>query len=269
MLTSKTAVIDRRYSRLAEVSPTYGTQHLLADLPARGDAPAAHELSASHQERFVVHVDAGADVVGNDRQDFAHMKLVGGLADVKVAVLFVELDERRVGRLDHQAAARRRPGAQGIGRKRLRAGVNDGVTGNRGRNHGGYDARGAILEAAGALVIRIEVVVDVGPGPNFRQTLHAAAKFGGRGRAAGNNLDRQARFFERAERFRDFLGSLVGFVATFVARTPDLAEISHESAEGKAGEGLDFLREPNRLRARSDAAAVESGVKFNQHADRR
>src|SRR6266568_5294195 len=166
MLTSKTAVIDRRYSRLAEVSPTYGTQHLLADLPARGDAPAAHELSASHQERFVVHVDAGADVVGNDCQDFAHMKLVCGLADVKVAVLFIELDERRVGRFDNQAVTRRRPGSQGIGRKRLRAGVNDGAAGNRRRDHGDYDARGAVLKAARALVIRIEVVVDVSPGPN-------------------------------------------------------------------------------------------------------
>ncbi len=64
----------------------------LADFTASGDAPAAHHLLIAKEKNLVVHVDAGADVVGNHGEGLTHVEAVRGFCDVQVAVLFVEFD---------------------------------------------------------------------------------------------------------------------------------------------------------------------------------
>lgn len=72
----------------------------LPDFASRRHAPASDHFLAPHEKRFVVHVDTGADVIGHNGQHITDSESARGFCNVQVAVLFVELDEGRVGRLD-------------------------------------------------------------------------------------------------------------------------------------------------------------------------
>ena len=49
---------------------------LLTHLPARGDAPRADDFAPTQKEDFNVHINAGADVIGNHRHHFPHPERV-------------------------------------------------------------------------------------------------------------------------------------------------------------------------------------------------
>ncbi len=71
---------------------SYEPAMVLADFTASGDAPAAHHLLIAKEKNLVVHVHAGADVVGNHGEGLTHVEAVRGFCDIQVAVLFVEFD---------------------------------------------------------------------------------------------------------------------------------------------------------------------------------
>jgi len=50
----------------------------LSDFTSRRDLPRAHHFFVLNQEHLVVHIHAGADVIGDYGNDFAHTKAMGG-----------------------------------------------------------------------------------------------------------------------------------------------------------------------------------------------
>jgi hypothetical protein len=54
-----------------------GCAGTLSDLSPCRHAPGTYHHPIPQRKRFVVHIHAGANVIGNDREDFADIKLVG------------------------------------------------------------------------------------------------------------------------------------------------------------------------------------------------
>jgi hypothetical protein len=50
---------------------------ILSDLPPRCHAPGPDHHAIPHGKRFVVHIHTGANVVGDDSEDFTDKKLMG------------------------------------------------------------------------------------------------------------------------------------------------------------------------------------------------
>src|SRR5437773_4180837 len=88
----------------------------LTDLAACLDAPASYHFLIAHQKHFVVHIHAGADVVGDNSKDVAHLKPVWGIGDVQMTVFLVELEQFGIRVVQHVPVTRSGTGIQRIGR---------------------------------------------------------------------------------------------------------------------------------------------------------
>ena len=64
----------------------------LPHFSTRGNFPGSLHLPLAYQEHLIVHIDAGADVIGNHRDHLAHLEPVRGVGGIKVAVFFVQFD---------------------------------------------------------------------------------------------------------------------------------------------------------------------------------
>src|SRR6266567_5636094 len=241
--------------------------YTLPDFPPRRHPPAAHHLFVAQQKHFIVHVDAGADVVGNYGDDLTHAEPAGGAGNIQVTVLLVELDEPGVRRFDHVAVAGLGPGTERVGREGLRSRVDHGPARHRSRNHGRDHARRAIFEPARALIEGVEVVVGVRPRPDFRDPRNLVREVGRGSRAAGDDRYRHEGLGKSLKRLPDSRCHPPGFVATLGFRAPDVPVVGHEAAKLQSRQRLNLLGELHAGQPGLDAAAPEPGVKLYQHPE--
>src|SRR5438105_363132 len=132
---------------------------LLADLPAGGDLPAIDHLAVLMHPDLIVHIDRRADVVRDDVHALSDPRPATVARELHVTVLLVHLGEERIGILDHVAVAGASDPA--IAAEGLGAAVDDHLTRDRGADHGGGDARGAVAPTELSEVNCIAVVEDV------------------------------------------------------------------------------------------------------------
>jgi len=60
---------------------------------------------AAQEKSFVVHVDAGANVIGNYGYHFPHLQCPRGIGHIHRSVFFIEPEKFRVGRLHDVSVA--------------------------------------------------------------------------------------------------------------------------------------------------------------------
>ena len=129
-------------------------------------------------------------MVGNHRYGITHFE--GGVfgGEAKVAVLFVQLEKLGMGSFDYQPVPGRRTCPQRVAGKGFRPGVENDLSRNCGGDYGCHHPSRAIIEPTGTLMIGVHIIEHVGPGPNLGQVFDTVGKRRRRGRAAGNDFQR-------------------------------------------------------------------------------